>query len=240
MHAPGVWGWCSGVLLHHTTPGTGAADEVVLVHPCPVTRCKGVDDNPVLIADTEAMCRYHREKVRQAVNEMPSVYHQLRNALFDASARGEDAKVQVSFSAPIPMNVAARSLQDDMLALVRNAERGYRQRRGHDEPAPHQGREQVALRIGVAFVVAHLDAILVDEPRIGLDALRIRRYSRSLLGLDTLVHRLPAPCPECDCMGLRRRSGEAWVRCRFCGLTFDEQHYGVLVRVLADANRGSS
>jgi hypothetical protein len=207
------------------------------MHPCPVPRCKGQDGNPVLVVDTEPTCGFHRLKIESAVNDFPRLYEMLGVNLEPGGISANDElKVRTSKTAPIPLNLAARALQEDLLAITRRAVIGFHSRRGLRVDIRLRGREASVLGRQVNFVSRNLGDILNDEVRVGLDVLSTRRSAHNLLGLGLLIHTLPAPCPECDSMALRRKDGDSWVRCHVCGLTFDEDAYGFLVRVLADAN----
>lgn len=61
--------------------------------------------------------------------------------------------------------------------------------------------------------------------------------ARRDLRLDVLVHRLPAPCPACDCFALVRVDGADEVTCEQCRETWTESDYNRLVRVLAWEHR---
>jgi hypothetical protein len=60
-----------------------------------------------------------------------------------------------------------------------------------------------------------------------------------LSGVDVLVHRLVAPCPRCDTFALTRVDGDDEVRCAVCHNTWPEEHYQLLVRILAGEETGT-
>jgi len=73
-------------------------------------------------------------------------------------------------------------------------------------------------------------------------AAHVEEYSREMLALErrslvalraeALVHHLPAPCPNCDTLGLIRHDGQDQVRCSFCGVSWQANEYDRLVLVL--------
>lgn len=65
----------------------------------------------------------------------------------------------------------------------------------------------------------------------GLFAMRSRLLL--LVGLDTLIHKLPAPCGNCNKVGLIRHNGKDVVVCTGCGGKWPETEYRKHVLVLA-------
>jgi hypothetical protein len=72
-----------------------------------------------------------------------------------------------------------------------------------------------------------------EAQTVGLWVLTAVRNVERLSGRDVLVHRLVAPCPRCDTFALTRRDGEDQVRCAVCHNAWPEEHYQLLVRILA-------
>ena len=54
-----------------------------------------------------------------------------------------------------------------------------------------------------------------------------------LCGLDTLIHKLPAPCGRCGRVGLVRHNGKEAIVCTSCGAVWGEAEYGQHVKILA-------
>lgn len=209
------------------------------MHPCPAIKCRGFDGNPTI---TDApMCDHHTLKVRDAITGLPALYMQLEGAMEAGSVTydNDGARHTKSSAAPLAINPQARSLQDDMLGLTRNAEINVRAAARLSPPPvrhPHHphGVELVTLRRRCMVLAAHHRTMLDADVTHGVDILRITHSTRSLLGLTRLIHRLAAPCPECDHVALCREDGSSYVQCRMCGVAFDEDTYGLLTRMLAD------
>jgi ribosomal protein L37AE/L43A len=209
------------------------------MHPCPAYKCRGWDGNPTLT--DQPMCDHHRAKVRDALTGLPVVYVQLEDAMPAGSGVVDDGRTGAvkASSAPLPINPQARSLQDDMLAVTLEAEIATRRKaRLSPRRLPHpyhpHGVELTTLTRRSELLAKHHESMLAADAHYGIEVLRITHAARSLLGYTRLVHRLDVPCPYCDTIAVVRDDGSSWVRCEDCGATFDEQHYGLLVRMVAD------
>lgn len=201
------------------------------MHPCPAPKCRDqADGNPSLVSTP--MCAYHTRKFGEAIIELPSLYVQLELAMGKSGNIGDDVKVGGSKAQPVPINAQARALQEDMLDATRDAEVHYRLRRGWSRN-PRPGVELKRLTERCRWLALRHAEILDVDADYGVRVLKIKHSARVLLGLNRLVHRLPAPCPECDCLGLVRESGSSYVECRACGYEMGEDSYGLLARVLA-------
>lgn len=67
-----------------------------------------------------------------------------------------------------------------------------------------------------------------------VNSVRWQRFRLNLLaGLDTLIHKLPAPCARCNRVGLIRHNGKEIVVCTNCGGNWPEIEYRKHVLVLA-------
>lgn len=213
------------------------------MHPCLVERCTGDAGNPVLVVDDKSFCDYHVAEIGEAVNELPGLYVELGEFLTESgwgSGGGfDDAKVTTSkFGAPTPMSIAARSLQDDFVVITRRAILVYHSRREQRCTVSFRGREAVVLDRQVVFVRHHLAGVVGDDAQFGLDILDAKHMARAVLGKIPFRQPLGAPCPDCNLKGLVRHDGASWVECDECGLTFHEDEYDWLAKVLIDANPG--
>jgi hypothetical protein len=65
------------------------------------------------------------------------------------------------------------------------------------------------------------------------DVAGISRRLVLLCGLDTLIHKLPAPCGRCGRCGLVRHNGREQIVCTSCGAVWGELEYGQHVKILA-------
>jgi ribosomal protein L37AE/L43A len=184
------------------------------------------------------MCDHHTGKVLEALRAMPVQYGHLRGMTSGAGI-DDGSKHTKGDAAPVPINVQARSLQDDMLALTLEAHDAVARRAKLSLPPkrhPHHphGVEWVTITRRCRVLAAHHVVMIEADARYGVEALRIHHAIRSLLGETRLAHRLDPPCPYCDTIALVREDGSSWVRCENCGAAFDDKHYGLLVRMVAD------
>lgn len=123
--------------------------------------------------------------------------------------------------------------------------------RAHLELAPPLDRHgSWRLTTGVGWLRSHSSALLSWDTRVpvpgsdeldgqaeaeavGREAFKLSRRLERASGRDRLVHRLVAPCPSCDTFALTRADGEDRVRCAVCHHEWPEEHYQLLVRILA-------
>lgn len=196
---------------------------------CPAGKCAETITQPPL-------CGEHTRLVTVGLVELPSYYVQLALAMVPGSTVSE--RVSTSRTYGLPINVTARMLQEDMCALVRDAERDYRRAKGWS-PTPRRGREGRALSLGVVFLARNLPDLLVMSwgVDVAVDILRLVRTSRHVLGLDRLIHKLPAPCPSCDLLTLEREDGANQVICRSCGNAYSEDEYVRLTLILTSGSK---
>jgi Zn ribbon nucleic-acid-binding protein len=85
----------------------------------------------------------------------------------------------------------------------------------------------------VALLLPRVDQACQVSPQSAIDLSGTALVARRLLGLTRLVHRLAAPCPDCDLLALYREDGAAYVRCAACGAAWSEELYVSLARVIA-------
>ena len=141
-------------------------------------------------------------------------------------------------SAPsLPIRADLIDLQAEMVAVFVAVEDAIRADRNLSRRkrnlAPH-----AALAHALRIADAHYGWLAKDAAVPACNAiLNVHRRARRALGLNTLVHRLPAPCPSCDMRTLIRVDGDDVVRCRACHTSWAESEYRLLVRVLVEENR---
>lgn len=139
-----------------------------------------------------------------------------------------------------PLSDAALHARDDVAALVIGSALWAVDELGLSEPL--RGHELRRVRVGTRVLLVQWERL--RPTRIG--ACLIDRGGRlvsdvdRVLGLDRLVHRLPAPCPRCDGMTLARIDGDELVRCSRCRAGWTAAEYRRLVLVLADELRRGS
>jgi hypothetical protein len=148
---------------------------------------------------------------------------------------------------------------EELMAWVRKVE--VRLRQHLEEPAPPRpwlrdplgrvvlGAPDGHMSTSLGYLLARSSALLAWDTRspdpatgevdgqaeaevVGRQALAWSRRLERAAGADRLVHRLAAPCPDCDCRTLIRRDGEDRVECTTCAKSWPEHHYEFLVRLV--------
>jgi hypothetical protein len=214
------------------------------VHPCPMPRCVDPRDpakNAPLV--TTPLCEPHRSRLNFQLLDVPSTYVRLDLAL---GSHGKASDVRVSRGKPeppTPLNVGVRALQEDLVRLLLTAEDELRLALDLPSFVAGEVREGVALTAASEFLAVRLDRLLAEPTGIllAVDLDQLLGTIRRALGLAKLVHRLPAPCPSCELLTLRRDDGASFVRCvnDACNRSFSEDDYARLVLILASDRRSS-
>lgn len=205
------------------------------VSPCPVPGCRSDAGQPALTAD--AACGPCLVRLARAVAELPGLYVELTNALVRLPGGALDERVSYSPSPPLPLRVHVHDLGAE---LGRFAERLFAVAATRDRLVRRPGRARAGWTIQHASrAFAGRDARLLVTEGVAADLLGLVGRVRSTLGLTRLKHRLPAPCPDCDTLGLARFSGDDYVFCEQCGAWWSEADYTRLTVVLAHEVRNA-
>lgn len=182
---------------------------------CPVKDCPDL---------AGGLCADHARKAARALRQLPELYVKLSLGVTPHAADGDH--VTTSRELKVPINLAARALQDDIVRTVAHAEADWRGVRDTDLPA--RGRQSVRLAGHVTFLLAHLAAML-DDPigvQLALDVMRLRRRAIRALGLDRVVERIGGTCPTCgDDRALHHDDGADHILCHACGRVVSEDEY---------------
>lgn len=175
-------------------------------------------------------CRSHVEQIIKALRDLPSLYVQLRMSLVPSSGTGSE-KVSGSKTAPLPLNVGALSLADDIAGYLCDIEDSLRKVLGFvpagrrdstaDEPLRRDSvwhpREGPRVAAASRFLIAAIEQLL-DSPTgdyAGNELIDLAGQAKALLGGGRGDVRLPVPCPsiECQSVALVREGGSDVVRC---------------------------
>jgi Zn ribbon nucleic-acid-binding protein len=160
------------------------------------------------------------------------MYVRLHLALAPSSITTEKVSGTKSPAPPLRLGMlevgsAYTRVLDDWVALVRAA--------GNLSPARRGGtREGWTIAHSVALLLPRLEQSCRVSPQSALDLTATAIVARRVLKLTRLVHRLAAPCPDCDLLALYREDGTAYVRCSSCGAAWAEELYESLARVIAN------
>jgi hypothetical protein len=193
-----------------------------LTHPC--IRCGKDTEVTVLVCTTCSV------KVGNAVLKLP----RYRQGLYSSTgpARIGDG-VKTSRLAPqsSPPN---RTFIFDLAREIESSVRSW----AHIAVTGNQGGRQRRCTFAQAHstVWGHHHRFMAHPVHVevyGREMLALERRSLVALRAEALVHHLPAPCPNCDTLGLIRHDGQDQVRCSFCGVSWQANEYDRLVHVLA-------
>lgn len=201
--------------------------------PCPAPGCDDGVGNPILTGDP--LCYRCTSRVDHALTELPTLYVHLHVELAPAASTGGEAvSGSRSTYAPLrePLLEHADHLTRTLIAWEAELRVAARLARQLENVRP-----AVALDRACALLRAHLSDGLAapDGPAHAAAVLDGHRRARALLGWNTLVHRLTAPCPSCDVRALVRYDGDDYVVCSMCQEVWPRAHYIALVRSLLDA-----
>src|SRR5688572_102500 len=174
-------------------------DDTAGQHLCSREQC----NNPT----SDTLCDPCTRATAKALRELPEIYTRLHVGL-EPGAGVIDAPITGSREAPTPLRIGHSAAMTDMTGTLEDWEDAVRDNEQYT-PRPPRGREGVRLQGAAAFLVQHLDQ-LVHHPAgvVACDEIRALR-SRALRRLDLTnpVDRLPAPCPDCEHLGLVRHNG---------------------------------
>lgn len=186
---------------------------------------------------TTPVCEHHDRRLRRTLEDAALLYVQLGLAIGIPAQRAEDdgARHTKAEAPPLPINVEARALQERLVRLLVEAEDDLRLAL-HLNRRPLRGREAAIVVGSSSFLAVRQEQLLAFPFGVELcvGVLQHHADSRRALGLTRLIHRLPAPCPTCDRMGLEREDGADFVLCRACGRLFTEDEYARLVLLLSE------
>lgn len=200
---------------------------------CKVEGCKGPDRKRRLVT-RGAVCEACRSRLEQVIADTPGLYMSLSEALEPSQGDGE--KVATSKGHPAPLRIDVLDLMCETVAFyVEFADLLARQDRLAKRPWFRMSRH-VALAEALTIISPRLDRA-GEWPHDVSAAFNLHQSARRTLGLTALIHRLPAPCPECDLMTLVRYDGDDKVTCRACNLSWSESEYRLLVRILTEEAR---
>lgn len=174
---------------------------------------------------------------RAHLNKWPYYYVMLRGFLPLVSRPPLSDRVTTTpAGSRTPENPHAQAVMD-LLAITATTWAAYAAGMVH-EPLPvaaRHGREGARFDQCVQYLTIHGDRLLssslADEY---MEALIYGSLAaRKPLHEDAVVHRLPAPCPDCNAVALIRHNGHDEVICGRCRSQWTTTQYELLCRVLA-------
>lgn len=205
------------------------------------------------IAASEGLCPSCERVVDSAIRALPADYVQLSQQLAKVKRAG-GVPVSGSRELPVPIDLGTEALLADIVResvawatsvsevlgapLTASALRGYR-----DAVLVAFAAETLAGHLAVLLAlrdVVHLGwidgvrTVVEHQGYEGAEALlALHERTRAYSGQVRLVHRLPAPCPECERVALVREDGDETVECSACAHRMSWDDYSSLVSVLS-------
>lgn len=182
------------------------------------------------LATTGLLCTGHAKRLERLLAEMPLAHRWLRANLVPGGS-GDSDKISGTKSPPAPLRIEALDQADLIEAQLLSWAENVAQDRSLKAPVRPQDCAAM-LRRQVGWIaeqewVADLIAEVGDSVN----------GARRIAPWEAGIHRLPAPCPQCDRMTLTRRDGDSEVACDEkmggCGAWWDEESYRRLVLILA-------
>lgn len=197
---------------------------------CGLSDCKRSTSGDALVCDACAV------RGRRSVELLRVRYVELSRALVPGQSAQGDKIASPAKGSRAPLSAAALDAQQSIAALLYGAQTSVRASLGLSESKRDGSRESVVVDRSATLLLAQWERIAELPLVVPLveRLLRTRAHVDRVLGLDRLVHRLPAPCPTCDLLTLGRHDGDSYVRCLHCGSSWTEAEYRHLVRVLVD------
>lgn len=199
------------------------------IKPCPYPHCVGPDGNAVLTA--EGICASCRVKVERDLIGLAETYTRLHLALVPGRTSVDD-KVSGTKSPAPPLRLSMLVHSTMLVEILTTWETELRQHLALSLPE-RATRDGWRIQHAARFLTRRLDMACAVAPASAVDLCHGIAGARRLLGLTRLLHRLSAPCPDCDLLALVREDGAAYVRCRACGATWSEDLYHSLARAAA-------
>lgn len=203
------------------------------VRPCPYPRCPGPDGQPAITG--QGICERCRGRVHRDLLAAPLLYTHLHLSL-PALAANDDDRVSGTPTPPTPLRpilLDAMTQLAETLAVWHHAVAEVCRLTHLPSARSRTVREGWLVDRTVRVLAGRVEVACATAPDLAALFARDLHYGRRLIGVTPLVHRLVAPCPECDMRALVRRDGADIVYCRNCHAAWDEALYHHLTRVLA-------
>lgn len=224
------------------------------------TRCpdrQRLDNGTVLGALIPAeygLCPTCHTTTGRAITELPTDYVELDILLGRTNTIG-GPMVAGTRELPIPIRTSIEAVQaaivHEVCCWAESVAEILRvdwdtHRAGHSRPGFRVQRATRLLAGALTVMLALRDVVHIgwdddgcrtvaerDGVTGALTLLELHHQTRRVAGRTRLVHRLPAPCPRCQCTALERRDGHEVIDCRSCERRYSWDEYNRLCNALA-------
>lgn len=232
------------------TGGCGSAKSAEPARCRRADRCadpeKVADELVGAATDGGPLCSADRARVNAALVEAPELYVRLRLGITTSAGTGSSERVTRSKGQPLPLNAGALDLTEQLHWLsttwadevITAAARPTVDRASQPE-AQQVDDACLLLRTYLPLWIRHQPVELnvtrtqtIEQAGWTAAGLLLdwKTKARRALGLSTLVHRPPEPCPACNVEGvLERRDGAGKVSCTNCGKAWTLEMYETFV-----------
>jgi hypothetical protein len=183
-----------------------------------------------------------RDRIHIVLGDYVPLYVRLRHALAQPVRRALSEQVRSSKPASrTPENVPAQDAMDALVAKATGWGIIALSHAGLGTLHP-MGRESIRLVKAVDALLVHDEGLcrLSIAEEYEADITHARQRALRALHAERLVHRLDAPCPECNCKALIRHDGQDRIKCAVCGTSWDERAYHLLVHILVEEARNGT
>lgn len=201
---------------------------------CPVLGCRTSGD-PAPIGATSYLCWPCRQRTLHTVASMPRLYVHLHRELAPGRQKLRDAPLSsLAPDSRPPLRIEVLDMMARMVDRIAHWQHTLISLRTPARPLPPV-RPAIRVLQGSKALVAYGHVLLERPtgPAFADDMIGLRADARRVLNWRLLVHRLPAPCPDCNTLGLVRLDGMEQVLCSYCGACWNAEDYRRLVHVLA-------
>jgi hypothetical protein len=222
-------------------------------------RCPGrerLDDGQILgalIPAADGLCPHCERAIGTAIGELPRDYVDLQLLLAAGGSTGGPL-VSGTRELPIPIRVSVEAVQAAIVHEVccwaesvaevmritwdtqdlQRCRPGWRVQRGSRLLA---GAVSALLALRDVVHIGWETGVAAAEERDGITGalvlLELHHQTRRVAGRGRLVHRLPAPCPRCQCTALERPDGDDIITCQSCERRYSWDEYHRLCNALA-------
>lgn len=207
-----------------------------------------------LIPAEHGLCPVCQTTAGRAILELPTDYVELDMLLGRTNTIGAPL-VSGTRELPIPIRTSIEAVQAAILhevccwaestaEVLRVTWDTYGA--GHSRPGFRVQRGSRLLSSALSALLALRDVVHIgwtDDDRLeplerdgvtgALVLLDLHHRTRAVAGRTRLVHRLPAPCPRCQCTALERVDGDDVIDCRSCERRYSWDEYNRLCNALA-------
>lgn len=216
-----------------------------------------LDDGTVLgalIPAEDGLCPICQTTTANAIAELPTDYTELDMLLGRTNSVG-GPMVAGTRELPIPIRTSVEAVQaailhevccwaESVAEVLRVNWDSYGV--GHSRPGFRVQRATRLLTGAMPVMLALRGAVHIgwddDGQRCVLERdgvtgalvlLELHHQTRRVAGRGALVHRLPAPCPRCQCTALERPDGDDIITCQSCDRRYTWDEYNRLCNALA-------